>query len=334
MAGALLLLGILLQPPKSNQYTLTVFEGNFVVRHGSDVVRVPIDPPVPKPHLVVLYRRDRTYAVWDDRGLTIRHGSHVQSYRLPEIAITPKLFSADEIRRTIDLIHAGKRQKDADALSGSKRIGADVYFLVRWDGADGKPWLEALVKVDLTQPAPKPVLVGKFEGLSIATKKVDEMLFLANGRLAVATRRDHDWGIASYAWPAHEFQFRSVGDGLMAAFPSGLFTEKTSYGTILGGRVDSRTFEPSRLVEDRPLTGSAIEWLDGDEPPIAMTSSPGGRALGDCETGAELPVSLGAKACRAGRFVIVWSPGPSPAHAYVYEPESWTRLASWSKPEQ
>lgn len=333
MAASLLLLAILAPPPKPTHYTLTVFEGNFVLRHGSDVARVPIVAPPPKPKLVELYRRDKTYAVWDERGLTVRYGRHVHSYRLEEVAVSPKLFAPEEIQRTIDLIHAAKRQKGADALSGSRRIGQNVYFLARWDGADGKPWLEALVKVDLAASEPKPELIGRFEGLSTATLKIDDRLFLSDGLLSVATRRAHDWGVASYSWPGHEFQFRTVGDELVDAFPSGLFVERTSYGTVLGGRFDPRTFSPTRLFEDRPADPSAtpLEWLDGDLPPLAFVRSPSGRALRDCETGSELPASAAAKARRAGRLVIVWSPAANPEHAYAYDPDGWVRLASWNR---
>ncbi len=326
MAATLLCLALLASPQKVDNYTLTLFERNFVLRRGADVTRVPLKRPEEKPRLVVLYRRDRNYAVWDDRGLTVRAGRYVHSTRLPEIAVTPKLFPRPEILKTIDLIHRGVRKKEADSLAGSRRIGHEAYFLVRWNDANGKPWLEALVRVDLGAKHPAPVLLGRFEGLSSAEGKIADKLFLANGRLSAATRREHDWGIASYSSQDDEFQFRSVGSQLVSALPNGLYLERTTYGTTLGGRLDFKTDVPGPLFEDRKATG----WLDAEDPPLAVTHIHGGNVLRNCESGADLPISAKAQARRCGKLVLVWSPPENPTHAYLYDPVRWTRLAEWA----
>jgi hypothetical protein len=333
MAVSLLIAGLLALQPDHGHYTLSLFEGNFVVRGVGQVIRVPINPAPPKPKLVVLYRRDRNYAVWDDRGLTLRAGHYVHSYKLTDIAITPKLFKSDEIHDTIALIHRGVRHKEADALSGSGRIGHNVYFLARWTESSGKPWLEALVKVNLEDPHPTPSLVGRFEGLTTAKQKIDDKMFLAGGRLTAATRRDHDWGVAFFSPTDREFTFRSQGDQLVDVSETGLFTEKTSCGNVYGGRLDWVTGAATRLFEDRPEKGkdNSLYWLDQSLPPVAITRSPYARVIRDCETGAELPASEKAIARRAGSLMLVWSPEDAPTHAYVYDPADWKRLASWVK---
>ena len=107
MAVWLLVGGMLALQPKLSNYTLSLFEGNFVLRSRSEVQRIPVIVPATRPALVMLYRRDRNYAVWDDRGLTVRAGKYVHSTRLTEISVSPKLFTPDEIQRTVDLIHSG-----------------------------------------------------------------------------------------------------------------------------------------------------------------------------------------------------------------------------------
>ena len=189
------------------------------------------------------------------------------------------------------------------------------------------------MRVNLTAKHPVPELVGRFEGLSTASAKIDDKLFLADSELAVATRREHDWGVATFAPAGQEFQFRSVGDELIEASPSGLFTERTSYGTVLGGSLDWATGSMTRLFEDRPSGQDrlGLRWLDFSLPGIAVTRSTGGTVLRDCESGAELPISPQASARRAGRLVIVWSPASAPSHAYVYDPAGWRRMAEWAK---
>jgi hypothetical protein len=325
MAAMLLCIAALTVTRKVDDYTLSLFQGSFVVRRGSEVARVPLNPPEEKPILVALFRRDRNFAVWDDRGLTVRTGRSVHSTRLPDIAVTRKLFPKEEILKTVGMIHQGVRRKEADSLAGSRRIGHEAYFLLRWNETSGKPWLEALVSVDLAAKHPEPVLIGRFEGISTAEGRIADKLFLANGCLCAATRREHDWGIASYSPTNKEFLFRSEGNDLVSMEPTGLYIERTPYGTNIGGRIDLKTGTPTRMFEDRSKPG----WMDAGEPALAYTTGHNRRVLRNCDSGAELLVSDKARARRCGKLVIVWSPPEAPSHAYLYDPVRWDRLAAW-----
>ena len=155
--------------------TLEYYQDHFVVRRGVEAWRVPAHPPATRPVLAVAFRRNQNYAVWDERGLTIRRGEQVRHTFLPDVPTSPRLFEREEILNTVELIRAGKRKRDADSLSGAMRIGNDAFFLVRWE-EDGKPWTEALVSVDLSASSLQPKVLGRFEGVSVAYRPIDDRL--------------------------------------------------------------------------------------------------------------------------------------------------------------
>lgn len=324
-AVALALLTAIQGSPK---ITLQLFQGEFVIRQGSRKSLVPIKLDPAKPPLAVVFRKNQNFAVWDDRGLNVRVGKKLVSYRLGEIAVSPRINERDQILETIDLIHKGKRTKGATALSGAKRIGNEAYFLVRWDDSSGKPWLEALVKVDLTAKVPGWKLLGKFEGLSLAQKPIDDKLILHNGSLAVIARRDSDWGESFYSASLKAFGFKKIGANLVDFIPTkgfdGLFVEKSDYGTSIAGSVDLETGKRQEMLETR----GSIRPIDSDLPLIAVI---GGSSLRNADSGAEvrLPASAGVR--RTSDGIVVWTPLAKPTKAWLYEPERWQALATWNQ---
>ena len=123
---AILMAATLAPGLKKDEPSLIHRGGFFIIRENGVREDVPLKKEaIPRPPSVI-YRKDANYAVWDSRGLTIRKDGRVRNTRLPDIALTPKLFSRDEILQTKDLLQNKKRQKGADALSGSMRVGNGV----------------------------------------------------------------------------------------------------------------------------------------------------------------------------------------------------------------
>lgn len=296
------------------------------MRQGDFVERLPLSAaPKPAP-LSLLYRRGKTFVVWDERGLTIRVGKTVRSTRLPEIAVSPRVFPREEIRANLALMEKGERKKDANALSGAKRIGNDVYLLVRWEDTKAKPWLEALVRVDLTDKNPKPHLLGRFDGLAVTERPIDDKLFLLGDNLAAITQRRDAWGLATFRPKDKSFDFLSIGNRLTQYVPQSetkaLFLETTTYDTTLAGRVDLSTGARTTLAEDRGVA----RLIDAEDPPIATFGGPVARNL---VTGAETPLPASAGLRRGKKGIIVWSPLKDPKRATLYDPTDWTVLATW-----
>jgi len=302
-------------------------DGAFMIKTGTTVTKVPLHAPAPaKTEDQVIFRKNSNFAVWDGRGLSIRHKNRTKSSRLPDIALTPKLFTKEQIIETRELIAEGVRQKEASALSGARRVGSEAFFLVRWSETSGKTWLEALVKVDLDSENPTPQLVGKFDGFSLASKPIDDCLFTIGDSLCVLTRADGSWNLAKYNLTEKAFSAYVQGLDLVSYSPIsrqlGIFVEKASDGAYVVGRVDLVTGSRRNLLETRLKP----TILDGDRPSIAILEN---KLIHNLESGVQTPIPSDAKAIRTKKGVIVYWPSGQPKKAILLDPERWTQLAKW-----
>jgi len=308
----------------------------FVVRGLGKEVREPVVRHE-EPESKASYRKDDAFAVWDSRGISVRHGSFAYSSKLPEVALTPKLFTKEEIIANRDAIAKGDLAKEASALSGSRRIGDEVFFLVRWDDKAGKPWLEALVKVNLGLAKPKPELVGRFEGMTPGGVAVDDQLMVAPAGpqgtpvlSALVRKTDATWGLATYDRLEKVFAFKSFGSGLLKAFPISsrlvLAMEATDYGKVRVARVDLTTGSRRELAE---LPGSPA-FIDAEAPPLVKVPTNLGFALRNLETGVQLNLPDKPVVRRTQAGILVWQDG-KPEGAALYSPERFLRLATATK---
>jgi hypothetical protein len=314
--------------------TLEFYQEHFVVRQGAQAWRVPAHPPEPRPILAVAFRRNENYAVWDERGLTIRRGVQTKSTYLPDIPTSPRAFPREEILRTAELISQGKRSRNAAALSGAMRIGNDAFFLLRWESVEGKPWAEALVKVDLSAETLQPKFLGRFAGLSVAYRPIDDRLFRVNGLPAIVTRNGDNWGVGTFDLKTEKFGYRPFGGKLASLMPLGqdraLFVETSTYGTTVGGEIN---LESGQRRERFEVRGNA-RFADAEQPWVMVTSRSTGAKIRNGETGAEAPIPLGAGVRRVGKYIVVFSPYTRPTRATLFDPERWTRLAEWQQPPE
>jgi hypothetical protein len=248
---------------------------------------------------------------------------------LQDFPVSGRFFGKDEIQKTVELIRDGTRKKRADALSGAVRIGPNAYFLVRWDDRAGKPWTEALVRVPLTDSGGSPAILGRFDGLSLAYRPIDERLFLHDGKVACVVRRDNRWGLATYDPKADQFSLRPLGGTLLTYMTTGprtaTFVERTAYGTLVAGRVDFDSDYRRILCETRGLA----RFLDPLNPPIVLAAQDGSLRAINGETSAELRLGEHFGVARAGAYLVAWTPEDKPTRAALYEVSRWTELAAW-----
>lgn len=331
MLGAYLLLCLPLYQEPVDKPTLRYFQETFVVRVGTRRAEVPLQLPKEKPVLSVSFRKNKNYAVWDDRGLTIRIGKAAKSTRLEAIATSPKALDRDEIVKAVDLIQKKERTAGATALSGARRVGNLVFFIARWEDKKGNPWLEALVSIDLTEDTYHPKFLARLPGLTLAEKPIDDRLFILNTRMSAVIRKGDLWGLATYEPEAGAFEFKQIGQRLESFQPIssriGTFIEKTDYGARVGGRVDLQTFARKNLVEAK----GAVRFTDQSDPLIALISKGNDIRLLNTDTGAELDLLTSVSMRRTSLGLVVWSPYKDPRRAWLYSMDRWTPLAEWVK---
>lgn len=305
----------------NDQYTLGYQSDTFVVRKGTHKETVSRLAPKPKAPAALSFRRDKRWAVWDARGLTTRDGAWTLTDRLEAISVSPKAQERAAIRATLAKIKAGQRSRAASGLSGARRIGGVAYFLPRWDDKDGKPWLEALVAVDLSKPHPKARLVGTFGGLSLARGKIEDRLGIQNGLLTVTINTDSGSGDATYDPKRGRFAFQVRGPKLRSLEKDGRVVEETPYGTVLAGRIDG-----SRTIPWLEARGS-VQFVAGVGPTLVRI----GDRVRNAVTGAELRLANDAALRRTGSGLLVFWPETLPRSARLYDYARFEERARWEQ---
>jgi hypothetical protein len=311
------------QPP-----TIGLFQDSFIVRYNGKRAEVPLQLPRPRPPLNVSFRKNQNFAVWDDRGLTIRIGKQVKSLRMEEFAVSPRIFTKEEIQETV----AKKRSRKAAALSGARRIGTTAFFLVRWEDK-GQTWLETLVSIDLAEPTFHPSLLARLPGTSLADEPIDDRLILLGNRISVLVKKGKDWGLDTYDSQTKKFEFDSLGQGLESYLPVtnrlGAFVEKTAYASRIAGRVDLATLVRKNLFE----TKGSVRFVDATEPLVAVIHHGDDIKLRNADTGAEAVLPASSSMRRTPLGIVVWSPYKMPKRAWLYEPARWSPIAQWTNGE-
>jgi len=313
-----------------DKVTLTYFEKHFIVRDATGSESAPLKLPPEEARLSTVFRRNATFAVWDERGLTIRVGQRVKSFRLGDVATSPKAFTRDEIIDSLEAIRNGDRTREASALSGAARIGNDAYFLARWDDRAGSPWAEAIVRVDLSLRSPEPRFAARAPVLSLATKPIDDQVFILDGRVTYIARKGDHWGLEQLDPGKNRLTFDELGDQLLSYLPEragiGLFVERTSYGTTVAGRVDLKTRARKTLAESR----MNMRFADGSEPVCLVLSTPKSAELLDTASGAMMDLPPSCSLRRMEHGILIWTPADDPKKAWLYDPARWEGKAWWN----
>lgn len=301
---------------------LSYYRDMFIVRNASKVIRQPVKNEIDTEPLSIAFRRNEHWAVWDDRGLTVRANKLVRSSRLEEISVSPRIFTKDEIRATI----AAKRDRQARFLTGAKRLGTKTYFVPRWVDDAGKSWLECLVEVDLTAANPKPKLLGRLPGNSPASLGIDSMLFTIDGKLAVPIQKPTEWGIASWNLGANAWDFKKLGTRLVSLTAAGNAIEQSDSGTFTASRLNLTTGARQLLFESR----RPIRFLDDQSPAFILEKGPSPRII-NAETATVGTLRQSTFARRVGDFIVGYEGEKEPTAATLYRVEDWSPLASWKK---
>ena len=330
---------LLTRAQETNPASLAWDGTTMQVTEGSTVVRTALLPEPEEAREAASFRRDDRYAVWDERGLTVRGDGGTVTTRLEAYATSPKLFSKEEIRRNLPALGAGNRARGADALSGAVRIGTSAYFLPRWTvqrgNGWGTTWLEALVRVNLADRNPRPELVGRFGGTTTAYAPIDDELRVVEGRPTAIVRSGATgtptWGLAAVLPATREFGYVPLG-GELLWLAGDTVAERTPYGTVILATVDRRGLSRATRLEVRaesvePLgpEGRIVRYLDDDESETTLADILSGAQTTLPGDNLARPVLVGG----ALRVLAFDDPG-APTRCWLLAPDDdWTILARW-----
>lgn len=314
--------------------SLTYTGDAFEIKTEGQTLRVSTEryvgpPPFPSDNVTLTYAgRQITF---DDKGLGIRQGAAYGYSRQPSLAMTTKLFGNAEINETKAKIASGDRQAGFSSLSGFEYVGSTLYLLLRWEEKNGAPWLEALVKIDLSQQQLQPALVGRFEGMSYANGRVDDRLEFKDGRLSAFTVKGSEWGLASLVPETGESSFTSFGPKAASArmIPGGskaIGLSPSGYGTTMVTLVDLGSSAWRMAAEIRGQIRGVVEpnilhWREGSQ-----------NVYTNLETGAELRPAWDPVPVYTSLGLLMWSPSVNPDKAFLYDSETFRVVSSWAAP--
>jgi hypothetical protein len=309
-----------------DKVSLSYIDGRFVVREG--VTRIYNAAERPEAgNVSIAYRRDNAFAVWDDRGLVTRRGEFVAATKFEAVPTSPRLLGKEAIETNIRLLRSGVRRRPASGISGSVRIGENVVFFPRWDDANGKPWLEAAVRVKLTDPKPKPVVIGVLPGLSGAHKFIDRYAKPMGDWAGIVVKTGDIWGIYKVKPTTDEGELDDIGHDLQWVRASGYVCDREPTGLYALRRIDWPTGGTELLYESR----EPLELVDDQEPLVAIAEGARNRRLVNLETGALREVPPRTMVLRADQRFIAWQGAAEPVSATLYDPARWLPVAVWSK---
>ena len=298
-----------------------------MVNDGRERFTIPATPEQEESPDSAVFRKGKTWVVWDDRGLVIRAGGPVYTTQFEGITVSPKVFKKEEILFNIEFFKSGTRFKTPSLLAGSLRVGSEIFFLPRWEDKDGKPWLEALFSVNLEDNPPRPKYVGKFVGFTTAYKPIDDEIFVEGEKIGVVTAQGESWGVSTLPLGTTEFESEILGSNLISYHKHGLFVEQSTYGTSFVGGIDFKTLRRRNLAE---VKGVNFNFLPSSSDLLWSQTGDQFEAL-SLATGATLSLK-GEYAIRpVGKYVVLWKPSEKITGAVLLSPDRWTVVARWKR---
>lgn len=313
------------------QPQVTFSDGAFTIVDGEDRHTVPLsaaDPPRPFRGDRLNLRIGETLVTFDQRGLGIQYSGKGGFTTLAYMTTSPKVFSAEEIKRNAELAASGERPARLSAVSGFEVVNDRLFLLLRWDDKSGEPWLETLVDVDTSGEAPKINLLGRFGGFSFTDGAVSDELYSSGSKLFVLVR-----GLDGLAIGTCDTEKGTTAYKKLAPIVDEVHRFGALFYTVTNAPHGMKSIGVVNPVPERFRT---VMETRGTIVPTALGASlvvnEGGRwSLYSVMTGAKIPVEEGAGLAQTPVGVLVWTPRAKPDRAVLREPGTWAVLAEWKR---
>lgn len=326
---AFALLSTILQAETPAPLRLTFVESRFEILDSGTTTKVAINRAAPNHSPIFALKTGSTWVVWDKRGLVIRNGKKVRTTHFEAIARSPKVLTGQQLRDNATLFANKERTDRAVAISGEEFVGDTLYLVPRWEDKAGKPWLEALVAIDLNAKEPVPRLVGKIPGLSRATGSLSDELFRVQKQLVMVAENKPSWGLAQWNLDDGFPLYTELGadltrysikpeENLIAAI------ERTTYDAERAVLVALKDAKRTDVTESR----GTMRFVSLRDQLVQIDQS-NQTLLRNGFTGQELKFGPRTAFMQTSKGLLAWSPPDQPAQAVLYRVETMTPLAAW-----
>ena len=304
-------------------YQLRYFQGEFILRKDRDAWRARVPAAPMAPVTSIAYRKDDRWAVWDERGLTIRVGEKLTSTKLDGIARSPRIFPHDELVESLEKMRKGERSPFAGGIGGSRRVGNFVYFVPRWYDQKGAIWLETLVRVDMTKPTPKPELVARIPGTTLSRALLDKWLMADADGLTLPVTTPQGWSILKIK-DAEIFPYPQ--DATIVDLSGDRYIQRLSNNLYQFGKVDWKAAKLEMQFESR----AKLQFVEID-PDLLLATGDTNPSIYYRPTGALWPLPPRSLIDAIGPFLLAYrtkEPGVV-TEATVFSRATGEKLAAW-----
>jgi len=267
---------------------------------------------------------------FDSAGLTISEKGRSAVSKMAGVPTSGKIATKESNQVLMQMVADKERKLEVSALSGWELIDKTLYMLFRWEDTAKKPWLEALMKIDLTEKKPLARLVGCFEGLSFANARVEDVLIRRADKLALLSNKGETFGVSKFSLDGKTSTFDSLGVSVgKAKFNDDDATAwtltPTDYGTNIIGVAD---LDQSGYHVVSEIRGKMIGV---SAPGYARYKTAVGLRMVNLLTGAQMDVQPESGQRQTANGLLMWAPATNPKTATLFDP-SFRKLAEWTAP--
>lgn len=319
------------------QGTKLSFEsGEFVVTEGKSKTRIAIST-IPKrnatPTNRIQFRRDQNFAVWDERGFSIRAGDKLLQTRFAGLLTNSTVQTKNQLAENQALRLGKNLALEAGMCVASRRIGDNAYFVIRFMAEHPADNRDFLVSVNLAAQKPAWTALARLENPYFDPEAQYTTLAIVDDALVWTESGMGTWSICSWKFgaksvkrtrrPGQLVQTRRVSTTLYA------FIESSGNDLRTIGRFDMKSQGSRSLAEVR----GSVSLLDTVDPWICLSSDNGRFTIHNLQTGSRMSRESPDGIARVGKNLLLWTGGKTPTSALLLDPSRWVERATWTAPK-
>lgn len=315
---------------------LSFENGEFVVTEGKSKTRITIST-TPRSTTTsgsrIQFRRDQNFAVWDERGFSIRAGEKLLQTRFAGLLTNSNIQTKNQLAENQALKLGKSLALEAGMCVASRRVGDNAYFVIRFLAEHPADHRDFLVSVNLAASKPAWTAVARLESPFFDPGTQSTTLAIVDDALVWTESGLGSWSMCAWKFGAKSVkrtrrsgqlvQTKRVSTTLYA------FIEASGNDLRTIGRFDMKSQGSRSLAEVR----GSVSLLDTVDPWICLSSDNGRFTLHNLQTGSRMSRESPDGIARAGKNLLLWHGGKNPTSAVLLDPSRWVETATWTAPK-